>query len=369
MVLDSYQRGNQLREQCGGRSSKFFIGTCKVAHPTNPYLNFTWDHVQVKLTYTHDQIILSPTMGMRSYKTISFSSQSLATELFSNRRLIPIPISNELCFVGAHVSAYEKAICTRQNIISIQNCLSHGAYNILLNKNVLQRFEEYTSQPTAMAFIREVNEFQSAAVKERNQFCDNVTLSYNMGVVGVRGDSSDGAAAVILDMLLKFGVLMYKQDETWALHHFAKLRRLYCFGDRKTVENSLAFVTKLSNHNLSFEESSLQAEIFLDAFNRVMFLPGDWHAGLTMLQAFYKLFWSDLLKQFRDLLQWQHISKYVWGCYFQASLLVQYSNNVISSYHICLYLSWNEECYKVRMNEDKLANVLCQIAVNFEIFL
>jgi hypothetical protein len=68
-------------------------------------------------------------------------------------------------------------------------------------------------------------------------------------------------------------------------------------------------------------------------------------------------------------LQWQHISKDVRGCYFQALLLVQYSNNVISSYLIRLYLLRNKECYEVRMNEDRPANVFSQIAVNFEMFL
>ncbi len=284
VVLDNYQRGTQLHEQRGGRLSEFFIRTCEAAHCVNPYLNFTWDHVRVKLAYTHDRIVPSP-IGMRLYKTISFSSQSLGIELFSNHQLIPI--SNEPCFVGARVSAYKNAICIRHNIISIQNCLSHGAFNIQLDKNVLQQFEDYTSQPAAMAFLREVIECQRAAVKDWNQFCGNVTLSYNMGFVSVREDSSDGAVAFILDMSLKCWVLVYKEDETWALHCFAKLCRLYCFGDRKTVENSLAFVTKLSNRNLSFKEPSLQAEIFLDAFDRVVFLPGDWHAGLNMLQAIY----------------------------------------------------------------------------------
>jgi hypothetical protein len=79
-----------------------------------------------------------------------------------------------------------------------------------------------------------------------------------MDFVGVREESSDGATAVTLDMTSKFGVLVYNQDETWVLHCFAKLHRLYCFG-----ENSLAFVTKLSNHSLSFDKSSLQAEIVL----------------------------------------------------------------------------------------------------------
>jgi len=76
-----------------------------------------------------------------------------------------------------------------------------------------------------------------------------------MGFVGVREDSSDGAAAVILDMLLKFGILIYDQNWTWKLHRYANLRQLYCFCDHKTIENSTAFVNKLSNSSLSFEES------------------------------------------------------------------------------------------------------------------
>jgi hypothetical protein len=111
-----------------------------------------------------------------------------------------------------------------------------------------------------------------------------------MGFIGVREESSDGVASVILDLLLKFGVLVYNEDKTWSLHRFAKLRQLYCFGNRKTIKNSSALVNKLNNCNLSFEESSLQAEIFLDAFHKVMFLPGDWHTGMNMLQSVFKLF-------------------------------------------------------------------------------
>jgi hypothetical protein len=154
-----------------------------------------------------------------------------------------------------------------------------------------------------------VTNFQMLAVTDWNEFQDNVTLSYNMGFVGVREDSSDGVVLVILDMLLKFGVLVYNQDETWSLHWLAKLCHFYCFGDQKMIENSSAFVKKLSNQNLSFEESSLQAEIFLDAFDKVMFFPGDWHTGMNMLQSIYKLFWINLFKPLRDILGWKRISK------------------------------------------------------------
>jgi hypothetical protein len=113
----------------------------------------------------------------------------------------------------------------------------------------------------------------------------------------------------------------------------------------------------------------MQAEIFLNAFNCVMFLPGDWHAGMNMLQSIYKIFWADILKPFRDLLKWKCISNDVRGCYFQASCLVQYSNDVVSSYLIRLYISRYHKKYDYRMNQDETGNVLCSIAINFDKFL
>ena len=113
----------------------------------------------------------------------------------------------------------------------------------------------------------------------------------------------------------------------------------------------------------------MQAQIILNAFNRVMFLPGDWHTGMNMLQSIYKIFWADILKPFRDLLKWKRISNDVRGCYFQASCLVQYSNDVVSSYLIRLYIARYHEKYDDRMNEDETANVLCSMAIDFDEFL
>jgi hypothetical protein len=65
-----------------------------------------------------------------------------------------------------------------------------------------------------MGFFNNVARFQRRAVKDLNVHFNEVTLSYNMGFVGVREDLSDGAASVILDMMLKFGVLSYKDNTT-----------------------------------------------------------------------------------------------------------------------------------------------------------
>jgi hypothetical protein len=122
MVLDNYQRGNQLREQRSGRSSKFSIGTTEAAHRVRRFLNFTWDQQNMSLTYKQDQIVPAP-IGIRSYEAIDFMSESLGTILFTNHRLIPI--SPEPCFEGTLVAAYEKAIRIRRHIISIRHSLCH----------------------------------------------------------------------------------------------------------------------------------------------------------------------------------------------------------------------------------------------------
>ena len=207
------------------------------------------------------------------------------------------------------------------------------------------------------------------AVKDWNPNCDEVTQSLNMGFVGVCEDSSDGAALVILDMLLKFGVLIYNDDETWALRKSAKVRRLYYFGDRKTIENSTAFVNKLSNRSLSFEQTSIQAEIFLNAFDRVMFLPGDWHTGMNQLQSIYKLFWTDLLKPLRDHLAWKRISKDVTQCYYQASRLVKYTYDVVSAYLWCAYVSRHISRYEDRIRDVPPGDLLCVLVSDYKTFL
>ncbi len=339
----------------------------EAAYRVDPFLNFAWDLERIESSDCRDQIIPSP-LGMVSYETIDMSLPTLGTELFSNHQ--SIPISAEPCFLGSRVNSYEYAMHLRRHILTIRNNFSNVYENAKQHDaNHMTVFGEYTRTNAAHSFFKSVADFQNKAVTDWNEFQDNVTLSYNMGFVGLRGDSSSGAALVILDMLLKFGVFVYKQDKTWSLHCLAKLRRFYCFGDWKTIENSSAFVNKLSNRNLSFKESSLQAEIFLDAFDKVMFLPGDWHTGMNMLQSIYKLFWTNLLKPLWDILGWKRISKDVSGCYFQAYRLVKYANNVVSTYLLRSYMHCHYEIYVNGLIHDDPADLYCLIAVNYHSFL
>ncbi len=176
---------------------------------------------------------------MWSYETIDLTLLSLGMDLFINHKLIPI--SPQPCFLGECVKVYENAIRLQRYILAIHSCFSQDYKNNVHNEPAkILLLWNYVRQPTAAVFFKTVLNFQRQAVKDWNSHCNDVILSYNLGFVGVREDSSDGAALVILDMLLKFGVLTYNDNNTWALKWFAKLRRLYCFGDRKTIENSSA---------------------------------------------------------------------------------------------------------------------------------
>ena len=230
------------------------------------------------MSFTKKQIIPSP-LGMHLYKALDFSSLSLGTDLFTNHRE-EIPVGPEPCFEGSRIESYSLAITLQRYLLMMHHALrqdyDHDKHN---DGQGLCRFKDHLREPSAVAFFRDVKDFQRIAVRDWNPKCDKVTLSFNMGFVGIREDSHNRVAVVVLDMLLKFGVQVYKDDETWALHKFAKVRRLYCFGNRKTIKNSSAFVNKLSNRSLSFKDTSIQAEIFLKAFDQIMFLPSDWHTG------------------------------------------------------------------------------------------
>ena len=60
----------------------------------------------------------------------------------------------------------------------------------------------------------------------------------------------------------------------------------------------------------------------LQALEAVIELPGDWHAGLSMLQSIYSLYYVGFLNQIQSLLGWKRINQDVRGCYYQASRLV-----------------------------------------------
>ena len=87
----------------------------------------------------------------------------------------------------------------------------------------------------------------------------------------------------------------------WALADDWQSRRVYLYGDAKTIENMTKFVRDMQDRKISYRAANVQAEMFLQALDCVVELLGDWHTGLNSLTTIYKLYYVGFLDQFQEL--------------------------------------------------------------------
>jgi hypothetical protein len=104
MVRDNFQRGQELRDQRGGRSSKFLIGTVEAAHRVIPFHHFQWDGRNIIMRYDREQSRPSP-FGMRAYESLDPSSETFGTDVCMNHANLYVPDCQ--CFTGDRVRGYE----------------------------------------------------------------------------------------------------------------------------------------------------------------------------------------------------------------------------------------------------------------------
>jgi hypothetical protein len=230
MVWDNFQRGQELRDQCGGRSSKFLIGTVEAAHRVIPFHCFQWDDHNIIMRYDREQSCPSP-FGMRAYESLDPSLGTFGTYVYMNHANIYVPDCP--CFTGDRVCGYEYIMSVQKYVCDMSRAFSRQYESISdwVNSNHVVKFNKYCSSEKSKAFFSSVYKFQRQSVLDWNSTANCVTLSLNMGFVGIREDSASGAGSVVLDMLLKFGVLKHIDNRTWQLEDNAKTRRLYSYGD------------------------------------------------------------------------------------------------------------------------------------------
>ncbi len=106
MVWDNFQRGQELRDQRGGCSSKFLIGTVEAAHLVVPFLNIRWKDHNVFMRHDHLQSGPSP-LGMWRYESLDPFSPTFGS-VFLKHSEIYVPDSP--CFSGDRVHSYEYII-------------------------------------------------------------------------------------------------------------------------------------------------------------------------------------------------------------------------------------------------------------------
>ena len=92
-----------------------------------------------------------------------------------------------------------------------------------------------------------------------------------------------------------------------------------------TVDNVDNFVSSLVGRRLSLDKSNDIASVFKEALDQIMCIPGDWHAGLSILQSIMKIIWDGFLRPIGiNCLGWKRIQKDARSCYFQDSRLVMF---------------------------------------------
>jgi hypothetical protein len=261
MVWDNFQRGQEPRDQRGGRSNKFLVGTIEAAHCMVLFLQFQCDNCKIMMTYNQHQRRPLP-LGMWACETCDPFSTMFGTDVFMNHANLHIPDSP--CFTGDCVHCYVYIMSLQKYSCNMSRAFSRQFESIGAGINVdnINKFKDYCLSEESKEFFSSVYKFKKKAVLDWNRSADCVTLCLNMRFVGIREDSAAGARSVVLDMLLKFGVLKYIAGKMWQLEDNAKTRRLYSYGDRKSNENCTTFFITLNHRPITFKESSLHAKIF-----------------------------------------------------------------------------------------------------------
>ena len=78
------------------------------------------------------------------------------------------------------------------------------------------------------------------------------TESTYLGLIGIDESASKECGAVLLDLMLRAGVLHQTNDGEWKLDENWEHRKVYFFGDAKTIENVTKFVRDVQERRLSY---------------------------------------------------------------------------------------------------------------------
>ena len=101
---------------------------------------------------------------------------------------------------------------------------------------------------------------------------------------------------------------------------------MYFVGDAKTADLFEKCLFNLMNNPVFSvdQEKFVELDTFVNTMKRLHVKPGDWYAGLTMLQSIMNTFWDGFLQPIVKRLGWKRIRQDCRDCYFQASRCIRY---------------------------------------------
>ena len=305
--------------------------------------------------------------GQPAYEIgFDFSPGNLHNSLLGHTNMAKV---DKPCVTGARVDALMKAvnICYwiehsyRVFITKIVSSPESGFNDAKLGK-VIECFRSRRGRD----LVKCAKNFQVESVKFYKSAWGEPTPQNYLGIAAVREDAARGVGILAIDLLLRCGVFESPSPGEYTLGKDWKDKKPIFVGDRKTAENITAWIRRAENRGLSFSQTSAMTEVFLDGLSRMMVIPGDWHAGMAMLQSIFTLFWDGIIEPFVHLLGWSRITISVKDNYFNCKRIVEYVSDEIIR---ILKYEFMSEYAEFDEDRDDSAQFICASELKFIQFL
>ena len=295
-----------------------------------------------KLSYSGDEVHVSPD-GMVAYE--DFNGFDPALYLMNHKSMVA---NRTVDFSGRRVKGYSKLLELSDRLreirrVFIENPTIPNDFPNDMNKLSIEKFINDCRQPESVKLFTAAREFQKDAVSKWNPNSDDITPSLVVGLDAMEEAASMETGAIVLSLLMKAGIMHIEDDGSFKLGDTSKFVML--FGDVKTVDNINLIQETIRNsmRGRGFDDLNNQLSVFDKALDCVMDLPGDWHAGLSMLTSIVSIFYKVLLDPIAKALKWKRFNTETNKCYYQSSRLVALIHQVLLKLTYHRYIA---ECYE-----------------------
>ena len=378
-TIDNYEERCILRFDRGGHGSAQFSGTHEIACGINEYVDKTFNGLFVEVSYTTDQDYISPVL-MPAFEQ---SRPVSAAHFFMGGPSAPvIPPSNEPDTTGDRVRHCCTSVIQSRMVGEFHrvfghfdlsrkeiNDLQHQSNNVFH----LYQFVETCSMDGPQMLFNKCGKWQDEIVRIWDILGKNPAEINYMGVQPVSEASAHGCGGLALDLCRKFGLIVQDSEGKWVKSDEFERKRALIFGDVKTCDNIDLILNRVRDREPNTVVSEEGAAVIEAALEKLVVIPGDWHAGLCMLQSIFDIYWEGFLQPFSRVNKTSRVSKDVSQNYYTSSKLVLYVRESLIANMMHGFVSSALVVLRAEFNagEQDLSdeNFVCFVASAFQTYL
>ena len=367
-VMDNFQRGKKLKTPRGNHSNGFLGGTNQMCHQVRPFEDDVNDDYYQQLIYSCDQDYPSPRLMPHYHNHPSPASASF----FFDHETMASPDAIDKS--GEAIRCYIKGLKVANMIIQFERIFVLEDHNdemlpCNLDSTIIETFAELCNSSGLKSLFKSAKEYQRIAVKHWNPYIDDVTLSNYMGCSPLGEESAQKAGAHALNFCEKYGMIARNAAGGYECTVDFECKMAIMIGDVKSADNVEKLARDFANRPLSMRDNSATAECFTKALRRLMIIPGDWHAGLSMLQSIFNIFWEAFLEPLKVKLSWKNIIKDCSQQYFRCSKMVKLVYLELIDLLVKTYVSNKLDGVRAEFISSEVdtsdANYCCHVATSF----